>query len=160
MNTSPFFRSRPIGRLAIATGLMGVTTLIFGLIFAFGGDIVGDSISIFYRLNGLFNLIMALMSGVLAWMLYSHFQEKMTSLHGGLLILILVGMLLAVLGFWMIAFGRTGWILSGWYTDTGFAFIGLWLIGVNYTAFQNDLLPKGISLYGGAVNSAIPCFKR
>lgn len=148
MNTSPFFRSRPIGRLAIATGLMGVTTLIFGLIFAFGGDIVGDSISIFYRLNDLFNLIMALMSGVLAWMLYSHFQEKMTSLHGGLLILILVGMLLAVLGFWMIAFGRTGWILSGWYTDTGFAFIGLWLIGVNYTAFQNDLLPKGISLYG------------
>ncbi len=138
------FQFQTIGKLAIATGVVGVATLIFGLIFTFAGDIV----PIFFGLNDLFNLIMALMSGVLAWRLYSRFREKMTSLHGGLLFLVLVGMVLAVIGFWMIAFGRTGWILSGWYTDTAYALIGLWVIGLNSTSFQNDLLPKGISLYG------------
>lgn len=138
------FQFQTIGKLAIATGVVGVATLIFGLIFTFAGDIV----PIFFGLNDLFNLIMALMSGVLAWRLYSRFREKMTTLHGGLLFLVLVGMVLAVIGFWMIAFGRTGWILSGWYTDTAYALIGLWVISLNYTAYQNDLLPKGISLYG------------
>jgi hypothetical protein len=154
MNTTAF-RIQTIGRMAISTGVIGISTLIFGFIFAFGGDIVGDSVSIFYRLNDLFNLIMALMSGAFAWMLYSHFQEKMTSLHGGLLILILAGMVLAVIGFWMIAFGRTGWILSGWYTDTAYALIGLWVISFNYSALQNDLLPKGISSYGILVGAVM-----
>jgi hypothetical protein len=57
-------------------------------------------------------------------------------------------MVLAVIGFGMIAFGHTGWILSGWYTDTAYALIGLWIIGLNYTAFQGQLYSKGISLYG------------
>ena len=143
MNTSTF-QSQSIGKIAIATGIIGISTLVFGLIFTFAGDIV----PMFYGLNDLFNLIMALMSGVLAWMLYSLFREHMTSLHSGLLILVLFGMVLAVNGFWMIAFGRTGWILSGWYTDTAYALIGLWIIGLNYTAFQDQHYSKGISLYG------------
>jgi len=159
MNTSTFFQSQSIGKIAIATGVVGVSTLVFGLIFTFAGDII----PVFYRLNDLFNLIMALMSGVLAWVLYSRFRENMTSLHVGLLILILIGMVLAVIGFWMIAIKRTGYLQSGWYTNTAYALIGLWIIGLNYTARQNDLLSKGLSLFGVIVGivmvlgfSAIP----
>jgi hypothetical protein len=85
MNASTF-HSHTIGKMAIATGVIGVSTLIFDLIFTFSGDVV----PIFYRLNDLFNLIMALMSGVLAWMLYSRFREKMTSMHRILLFLVLL----------------------------------------------------------------------
>lgn len=143
MNTSTF-QSQSIGKIALATGVIGVSTLIFGLIFTFAGDIV----PIFYSLNDLFNLIMALMSGVLAWMLYFRFRENMTSLHVGLLILILIGMILAVIGFWMIAIKGTGYLQSGWYTNTAYALIGLWIISLNYTAWQNNLLSKGLSLFG------------
>jgi hypothetical protein len=150
MNASTF-HSHTIGKMAIATGLIGVSTLIFGLIFTFAGDVV----PIFYRLNDLFNLIMALMSGALVWMLYSRFREKMTSIHRILLFLVLVGMILAVIGFRLIAFGHTGWVLSGWYTDTAYALIGLWVIGLNFTALQNGLLPKGFSLFGVVVGAVM-----
>lgn len=146
MKTSAF-QSHTIGKMSIATGVIGVSTLIFGLIFTFAGDIVPN----FYSLNDLFNLVMALMSGVLAWMLYSHFREKMTSLHSILLFLVLVGMIFAIIGFWMITFGYTGWILSGWYTNIAYALIGLWVIGLNYTAYRIDLLPKRLSLFGVVV---------
>lgn len=143
MSTSTF-QSQSIGKIALATGVIGVSTLIFGLIFTFAGDVV----PIFYSLNDLFNLIMALMSGVLAWLLYFRFRENMTSLHVGLLVLILIGMILAVIGFWMIAIKGTGYLQSGWYTNTAYALIGLWIISLNYTAWQNDLLSKGLSLFG------------
>lgn len=143
MNTFTF-QSRTIGWTAIITGAVGISTLIFGLIFTIAGDIV----PVFYGLNDLFNLIMALMSAVLAWMLYSRFREKMTPFHGGLLILVLVGMVLAIIGFWMIAIKHTGYLQSGWYTNTAYALIGLWVIGLNYTAWQNDILPRGLSLFG------------
>jgi len=158
MNTYAF-RSRTISWTAIITGAVGLSTLIFGLIFTFAGEIA----PIFYSLNDLFNLIMALMSGVLVWMLYSFFQENMKSLHVGLLVLVLIGMVLAIIGFWMIAIKRTGYLQSGWYTNTAYALIGLWFIGLNFTAFQNDLMSKGLSLFGAGAGvvmalgfSAIP----
>lgn len=140
-----------IGRVAIITGATGITTQIFGILFTFAGDIV----PVFYGLNDLFNLILAILSGVLAWILYYHFRERLTSLHGILLILVLIGVIFAILGFRMIAFGHAGWVLSGWYTDTGFALIGIWVIGLNYTARQNDLLPKGLSLFGMIVGAVM-----
>lgn len=144
MNTPTFFQSRTIGWTAIIMGCLGITGLIFGLIFTF----VEDAATIFYNLSDLFNLVIGILSGILAWMLYSRFREKMASMHRFLLFLVLGGIVLMAIGFWLIAFDLTGWILSGWYTDTGFAFIGLWLIGLNYTAWQNDLMPKGLSLLG------------
>ena len=144
MNTSAFFQSRTISWTAIIMGCLGITGLIFGLIFTF----IGDTSAIIYNLSDIFNLVIGILSGVLAWMLYSRFREKMTSLHQFLLFLVLGGIVLMAIGFWLIAFVRTGWILSGWYTDTGFAFIGLWLIVLNYITWQNDLLPKGLSLLG------------
>ena len=133
MNTSTFFQSQSIGKIAIATGVVGISTLVFGLIFTFAGDIV----PVFYGLNDKFNLIMALMSGVLAWMLYSRFRKNMSMLHIGMLILVAIAMIFAILGFVKIAFG---------YTDTGYTLIGLWIMGLNYSALKDKLYSKGISL--------------
>ena len=144
MNTSTFFQSRTIGWTAISMGCLGISGLILGLTFTF----VENTAAIIYNLSDFFNLVIGILSGMLAWMLYSRFREKMTSSHRFLLYLVLGGMVLMAIGFWLIASDRTGWILSGWYTDTGFAFIGLWLTGLNYTAWQNELLPKGLSILG------------
>lgn len=134
---------------AIATGVIGISTLMFGLLFTFAGNLV----PVFYGLNDLFNLILAILSSILAWMLYSHFRERLTFLHTILLLLVLIGVVFAVIGYRLIAFGHSGWVLSGWYTDTGFALIGLWVVGLNYTIWQKKLLPKGLSIYGVIVGA-------
>jgi len=108
MNAS-ILQSRTIGKIAVATSVIGVSTFIFGFIFTFARNIL----PVFYGLNNLFNLIMALMSGVLAWMMYSRFREHVKMLHGWLFILVAVGMILALNGFLKIVFSYTGWILSG-----------------------------------------------
>jgi len=139
--TSSGFSSTVIGWMAIATGMAGIFAMIFiALFYAVGSP--------FGTLNDIGNGLMALLSGGLAWALYAYDQEKLTTLDKALPILALIGMVVAIIGSVLVIFKFTDWILAGLYTATGYALIGLWVIGLNYAARQSDFLPQGLSMFG------------
>jgi hypothetical protein len=132
-----------IGWVIIATGISGVLALVFiSLFFGLGGD------NLFGTLNDIANALLAILSGISAWKLHSHFRVQITTLQPVLLPVAWIGVLVAVLGSMLVIFRFTGWVLAGLYTTTGFAFIGLWMIGQNWALGKGQLLPQGLHLLG------------
>jgi hypothetical protein len=125
-----------IGRFATLTGVVGLLALVLLiLLFTVGGP--------FGTLNDICNGLTGILSGILAWNLYTKFHLPL-----GLLILALVGALVVALGSILIIFDVTGWYLAGLYTSAGYALIGLWLLGLNYAARQINPWPSGLVRLG------------
>ncbi|OGO66648.1 MAG: hypothetical protein A2030_10310 [Chloroflexi bacterium RBG_19FT_COMBO_50_10] len=139
--TTNQFPSLLISYVAIATGIIGTLALIFiGLMFSIGAP--------FGTLNDIFNGLLAIMSSVLAWMLYSYFQKLAVPVSPVLLILALIGTLLAIVGSVLVIFGFTGWFLAGLYTTAGFALIGVWLLVMSSGAWRSNSLPHSLIIFG------------
>jgi hypothetical protein len=140
MTTSPIASSM-IGWLAIATGITGFLALVFIILF-FG---IGQP---FGTLNDIFIGVTALMSAILAGVLYAehHAQSPLLSLFA--LILAAIGALVVVIGSVLAISGRTGWFLSGLYMAAGNAMVGLWLLGLNYSALRGNSFPQSLAIFG------------
>jgi uncharacterized membrane protein YeaQ/YmgE (transglycosylase-associated protein family) len=140
MTTSPNALSM-IGWLAIATGITGFLALVFIILFFSIGQPFGT-------LNDIFIGVTAIMSAVLAGVLYA--EHNVQSLHFSLFALILatIGALVVVIGSVLAISGRTGWFLSGLYMAAGNAMIGLWLIGLNYSALRGNSFPQNLAIFG------------
>jgi hypothetical protein len=140
MTTSPIASSM-IGWLAIATGITGFLALVFIILF-FG---IGQP---FGTLNDIFIGVTALISAVLAGVLYAehHAQSPLLSLFA--LILAAIGALVVIIGSVLAISGRTGWFLSGLYMAAGNAMIGLWLLGLNYSALRGNSFPQSLVIFG------------
>jgi hypothetical protein len=111
--------------LAIAIGgvtLLGVVLLI--LFFTFDG--------FFGTLNDLRIASEAILSALLAWMLYPAHRAPSPRLSQFMLITALVGTLVASIGSASVIFDITGWFLAGLMNHFGYALLGLWLLGLNY----------------------------
>jgi uncharacterized membrane protein YeaQ/YmgE (transglycosylase-associated protein family) len=140
MTTGPNALSM-IGWLAIATGIAGFLALVFIILFFSIGQPFGT-------LNDIFIGVTALMSAVLAGVLYAehHAQSPILSLFA--LILAAIGALVVVVGSVLAISGRTGWFLSGLYMAAGNAMIGLWLLGLNYSALRGNSFPHSLAIFG------------
>lgn len=139
--TAGSFSSEAIGWVAFATGVIGIFSMIFIALFYTVGNPFGT-------LNDIFNALMAISSGILAWMLYAGSKNGLTLLNQALLILAQIGALIAIVGSVLVIFKYTGWVLAGLYTATGYAMIGLWVIRLNYAARGGGLMPGGMSTFG------------
>jgi hypothetical protein len=113
-----------MGWLAVATGVVGLLAAAF--IFSFFS--VGPP---FGTLNDVFNALLAILSAVLAWMLFSGQLVQSTPLGRVMLVVAVAGALMAVVGSALVLSGVTGWYLGGLYLATGSALIGLWLLGLS-----------------------------
>jgi hypothetical protein len=129
------------------SGLLGMISI--GLFFTIGGR--------FGTLNDIFNGILAIMSSLLAWTLYSYFQKLAMPMSIVFLILAFIGTLFAIVGSVLVIFGFTGWYLAGIYTSAGFALLAFWLFGLSYAAFQNHFIPQNLVIYG-MITSVIMAF--
>ena len=139
--TANNFPLRTTGWLAIVNGgvtLLGIGALI--LFFTFGG--------FFGPLNDLCIAVEAILSGVLAWALYPLYRAQSPRLSRFALIAGSVGALIASAGSALVIFGVTGWFLAGLYSAFGYSLVGLWLVGLNYSALRHPLWPRRLAQFG------------
>lgn len=139
--TTSTISSPSIGWAAVATGIAGLLALAFIILFFTIGQPFGT-------LNDIFIAIAAILCGLLAWVSYPQFYAQSPLLSRVALVVALVGALVVVIGSVLVIFGITGWFLAGLYTSAGNALIGLWLLGLTYSAWQNNSLPNGLAISG------------
>jgi len=130
-----------IGWVAIATGIVGLLGLVFIILFFTVGQPFGT-------LNDICIGLAAILSAVLAWMLYpgNHVQAPLLSQVA--LVVAFLGALVVVIGSVLVISGVTGWYLAGLYMTAGNAFIGSWLLALNYSALRNISFPYGLVIFG------------
>jgi hypothetical protein len=137
-NNSP---SPTLGWLAIATGgviLIGDVSLI--LFFAIG--------SFFGTFNDLCVAFAAILSALLSLILYPSHSAYSPRLSQMLLIAALVGALVASIGSAFVIFDITGYFLAGLMNFFGYGLVGLWLLGLNYSARRRNGWPRRLVRFG------------
>jgi len=133
--------SRTLGWLAIAIGgviLIGDISLI--LFFTIG--------SFFGTFNDLCVAFAAILSALLAWILYPVYRALSPRLSQFLLTAALVGALVASIGSAFVIFDITGYFLAGLMNFFGYALVGLWLLGLNYSAQRRNRWPRRLVQFG------------
>lgn len=133
--------SLSIGWVAIATGFTGLLALVFIILFFTIGQPFGT-------INDVCIGLTAILSGVLAWMYYPQFLTRFPLLSQVTLVIAFVGILIVVVGSVLVIFGFTGWYLAGLYMASGNALLGIWLLGLNYTAGHSNSWPHGLVIFG------------
>lgn len=148
------------GWVALAAGAVGVAALLFIVLFYTVGGVFGP-------LNDICNGLLGILSGVLAALLYAPVRAEAPLLSLVGLILALIGAAVVALGSALVVSGRTDWFRAGFYTMTGFAAIGLWLVEQNLVAQQvngwsQSLVVAGIVVGGLMISgmATIPGFFR
>lgn len=139
--TSINFSSVMIGRMAIASGIAGLLGLVFIILFFTVGQPFGT-------LNDICIGLAAILSGVLAWMLYAEHPAQSPLLSQVALILALLGALIVAVGSVLVIFEIAGWYLAGLYMSVGNALIALWLLGLNYSVWQKNPWPHNLIIFG------------
>ena len=132
--------SRTVGWLTIATGgviLIGDVSLI--LFFTIG--------SFFGTFNDVCVAFAAILSGLLSWILYPAHHAYSPRLSQLLLSAALVGALVASIGSAFVIFDVTGYFLAGLMNFFGYALVGLWLLGLNYSAQRTNGWPRRLVQY-------------
>jgi hypothetical protein len=89
-----------------------------------------------------------ILSGGLAWKLYPTHRSHAPRESRVALGLALVGACLVPIGSALVIFNITGWFLAGLFTTFGYALIGLWLVGLNYSALNWPAFPRTLAQYG------------
>jgi hypothetical protein len=117
-----------VASLALTIGvvmLLGLAFLI--LMYALSSGTLG-------MLNDVCNGLGALLSVALAFAMLQAHQARSPQLAVPGLILAIVGAIVVVVGSVLVMSRTTGFFLAGMYTMTGYAFIGFWLLALNYRA--------------------------
>jgi hypothetical protein len=139
--TASNFSSITIGWAAIATGVAGLLALAFIILFFTVGQPFGT-------LNDICIALAAILSVVLVWMLYPRHHAQSPLLSQVTLVIAVVGAILVMVGAALAISGVKGWFLSGLYMAAGNAMIGLWLLGLNYSALRDNSLPHSLVIFG------------
>jgi hypothetical protein len=144
--TTNTFSPSAIGWTAIATGVSVILAMVF-LILMYT---VNPS---FGRVNDVFNSVIGISSGILAWMLYAEHHAKSPLMGQFALLLAAIGVVFTIIGSVLIIFGFTDFVLAGWYTGVGNALIGLWLAIFCYLLLRGDALPHNLVIFGIVVGT-------
>lgn len=135
--------STTIGLVAIILALVSIVGLVF--------------ITLFYSLNpdnpfGTLNdycvALGGILSGVLATLLFPFHRSYAPRANWLALVSVWIGAIVAPLGSWLVITSRTGWFLAGLVTTFGYAFIGLWLLALNYSARRWIVFPQRLATFG------------
>lgn len=140
-------RSRDTGRLALATGLVAVGSVVcLGTFFAVQGP--------FGTINDIGNAATGVLSGVLAWRM----RRQVAGTVGAIAVAAaVVGAAITVVGSSLVVSGTTGFLFAGLVSSVGFAGIGAWLVVLNRSADQEAAWPgalRTIGVVAGALMAA------
>ena len=139
--TADSFSSSTVGWLAVTAGAAGLAGLLFIILFFKVGQPFGT-------LNDVCIGLAAILSGILAWLLYPAHHAQSPQLSQFALAAVLAGALVVVAGSVLVISGVKGWFLSGLYMTAGNALIGLWLAGLTYSALHTSSWPHGLAVFG------------
>ena len=139
--TTSNFSTATIGWVAIAVGVSAILAVISLTLMA----TVNQSFGV---VNDVFNGIIGISSAMLVGMLYAEHHAKSPLLSQVAFVLALVGAILVVVGSVLVIFKFTGFVLAGWYTGVGNAFIGLWLVAFCYSMQRGDGFPTNLITFG------------
>ncbi|MGB3714815.1 MAG: hypothetical protein WA996_10335 [Candidatus Promineifilaceae bacterium] len=137
--------STTIGRIAIALAVVAVLGLVFIALFY---ALFEGSGGPFGTLNDICVALGGILSGGLVWGLYSNHRTYAPRMSRFALGSGLVGACLVPIGSGLAIFNITGWFLAGLVTTFGYALIGLWLLGLNYSARGWPGFPHRLALIG------------
>jgi hypothetical protein len=146
--TTGTFSSEAVGGVAIAAGIAGLLGSAFIILFYTVGQPFGT-------LNDICIGLAAILSGALAWMLYAEHHAQSPLLSQVALIVALVGALVVVVGSALVISGAKGWFLAGLYMTAGNGLVGLWLLGLNYSAQHGASWPHGLVVFGLIVGAIL-----
>ena len=133
--------SRAISRLTLAIGIVAVIGLVaISLFFAVGG--------FWGPLNDLSIAIEAILCALLAWMLHPVFREWSPRSSQLMLLAALAGGVIVSMGSAFVIFKVTGYFLAGLIMFLGYAFIGLWVLALNYHSQHHGIWPPGLTRLG------------
>jgi hypothetical protein len=132
--------------MAIATGVSVILAALFLLLMYTVEPRLG-------KLNDIFNAILGIASGILAWMLYPQHRARSPRLSQLALVLALVGLIFTVIGSVLIIYDFTGYVLAGFYTAVGNALIGLWLGVFCYSMRGGNTFPHNLLRFGLVVGA-------
>lgn len=137
-----------IGLVAILLALVAIVGLVFITLFYTlkPGNHFGTLNDYCVALGGI-------LSGVLATMMFPFHRPYAPRASWLALISAWIGALIASLGSWLVITSRTGWFLAGLVTTFGYAIIGLWVFGLNYSARRWLVFPPRLATYGMIVGS-------
>ena len=146
MTTSNFLPSI-VAWAAITTGAAVILAVISLILMAAVNPAFG-------KVNDVFNSVIGISSGVLAWMLYAEHHARSPLLSQMGLFLAVVGAIFTIIGSVLIIFGFTGFVLAGWYTGVGNALIGLWLMAFCNSIQRVETLPHNLVSFGLVVGAS------
>ena len=135
------FSSLTTAWVAVATGVAGLLALAFIALFFAVGQPFGTLD------DGCIGLA-AILSGGLAWMLSPPYHSQSPLLSQVALVVAVVGALVVAVGSAPVIFGITGWFLAGISMGAGNALIGLWLLGLSYSALSSTPWSHGLVVAG------------
>ncbi len=135
------FPSVTIAWVAVATGIVGLLAFAFIILFFSVGQPFGT-------LNDICIGLTAVLSVFLVLMLYPGHHARSPLLSQVALVIAISGAMVVMVGSTLAISGAKGWFLSGLYMAAGNAMIGLWMLGLSYSALQDHSLPHGLALYG------------
>jgi len=92
--------------------------------------------------------ITAILSLILAWMLYPGYHSQFPFLSKMALTVANIGALLVVVGSILVITSTSGWFLSGLYMASGNAMLGLWLLVLCYSALRSNSFPQSLVIFG------------
>jgi hypothetical protein len=139
--TTSNFSSFMIGWVAMVTGIVGLLALAFLILFFTIGQPFGT-------FNDICIGLAAILSALLAWMLYPYYHTQSPLLSQVALFVAVIGALVVAAGSVLVIFGITGYFLSGLYMAAGNALIGLWLLGLNYSVQHSNPWSHGLIISG------------
>src|SRR5512139_1480119 len=140
------FPALTIGWVAIATGVAGLLALVFIILLFTVGQPFGT-------LNDICVGLTTTLSAVLAWTFYPQYHAQSPLFGLVTLVVALTGALVVTVGSVLVIFGITGWYLAGLYMAVGNALIGLWLLGLNYSAQHGNLWSNGLAISGMVIGA-------
>jgi hypothetical protein len=135
------FSSVSMGWVAIAAGIVGLLGFTFIILFFTVGQPFGT-------LNDIAIGLTAVLSVVLIVLLYPRHHTQSPLLSQAVLVISLFGAILVLVGMALSISGLKGWFLSGLYMAAGYAMIGLWLLGLSYSASQDNSLSHSLVIFG------------
>jgi len=140
--------STTISWIAITSGISAFLAVVFLGMMA--------TVNMFFgTINDILNSVLAILIAVLAWMLYSQFHAKAPLMSQVTLGLAVLGAILTVVGSVLVIFKFTGFVLAGWYTGLGYAFLGLWLAAFCYSMLGNGDFPSKLIVFGIITGAAM-----
>jgi hypothetical protein len=86
----------------------------------------------------------AILASTLAWMLYPAHRDLSRPLSQWALVAAAAGAAVVAIGSALVVTGHTGWYLAGLYMSAGNALLGLWLLGLCYSAWHASSWPRGL----------------